>query len=150
MTEADAEALLACYGIAALGEEGYGGLTLSVAVLQDANFGPILACGPRASFTDPGRVMVRITPLTTEDAASVARGLPLERPTGSAECDIGGGASALQEFLLRLSALVEGHHEVAEVDCGHVVVHAAGVAVLGPRVRIQVSPQPRPVSARRA
>src|SRR6185369_12620069 len=99
-------ALLACYGIETSGEEAQGGMPLSVGVVHDPHFGPILACGPRGRFTDPGRVQVRITPLTAEDAASMVRGLSVDEQTGGRP-GVGEGNSALADLLLRLSALLE-------------------------------------------
>jgi hypothetical protein len=51
--------------------------------------------------------------------------------------------AALEELLVRLSALADAHPEVAEVDCDPVVVSSDGAAVVAARVRV------RPISARR-
>jgi acetate---CoA ligase (ADP-forming) len=119
---------------------------LAVDVVHDASFGPVIACslgGPAAELLRD--VAVRITPLTDADADETVRSLaafPLRDGYGGApRADV----AAVEELLLRLSALVDAHPEVAEVDCHPVVVRPAGhgVAVLDARVRIQpASPTP--------
>ena len=42
---------------------------------------------------------------------------------------------ALQELLLRTSAMVEAHHEIAELDLNPVIVAADGIVVVDARVR---------------
>jgi acyl-CoA synthetase (NDP forming) len=49
--------------------------------------------------------------------------------------------AALEETLLRVGALVEGHPVVAEMDCRPLIVQEHGVVVVDARVRIEL---PRP------
>jgi acyl-CoA synthetase (NDP forming) len=45
--------------------------------------------------------------------------------------------AALEQLLLRVSQLVEGNPEIAEMDLTPVIVHRAGVAVVDARVRLR-------------
>ena len=55
---------------------------------------------------------------------------------------------ALEEVILRVSALVENHPSIAEMDCNPVMVLPRGAIVVDARVRVQeVSPR-RPLAAR--
>jgi acyl-CoA synthetase (NDP forming) len=82
-------------------------------------------------------VAVRITPLTVEDARAMPRALAtfplLDGYRGAPKLDV----AALEQLLLRVSQLVEGNPEIAEMDLNPVIVHADGVAVVDARVRLQ-------------
>jgi acetyltransferase len=54
----------------------------------------------------------------------------------------------LEDLLLRVSALVEAHPEIAELDCNPVKVLADGV-VVDARVRVEAATPPFPLAARR-
>ena len=54
---------------------------------------------------------------------------------GAPEMDL----EALQELLLRTSAMVEAHHEIAELDLNPVIVAADGTAVVDARVRVETA-----------
>ena len=56
--------------------------------------------------------------------------------------------SALEDLLLRLSALVEAHPEVAEMDCNPVMVLERGAAIVDARVRVEAAPPPKMLAAR--
>jgi acyl-CoA synthetase (NDP forming) len=45
--------------------------------------------------------------------------------------------AALEGVLLRVSAMVEAHPEIVEIDCNPVVVLAEGAVVVDARVRIE-------------
>jgi acyl-CoA synthetase (NDP forming) len=64
---------------------------------------------------------------------------------GSTPCDI----EAIHDVLLRLSALVEAHSEVAELDLDPLVASPHGAVVIDARVRLEATPPPRPLSALR-
>jgi acyl-CoA synthetase (NDP forming) len=59
--------------------------------------------------------------------------------------------AALEELLLRVSALVEAHPAVAELDCNPVKVlpQGNGVVVVDARVRVEPATPPLPLAARR-
>jgi ATP-grasp domain len=60
-----------------------------------------------------------------------------------------GDVAALEDLLLRVSALVEAHPEIAELDCNPVKVLADGVVVVDARVRVEAATPPFPLAARR-
>jgi acetate---CoA ligase (ADP-forming) len=116
------------------------GVEMLVGVVNDPSFGPVLACGAGGTATELLKdVAVRITPLTVEDAAAMPRSLAtfpqLDGYRGASKVDV----AALEELLLRVSQLVEGNPEIAEMDLNPVIVHAHGVAVVDARVRLQAA-----------
>lgn len=115
------------------------GIELLVGVVHDASFGPVVACGPVGAKPDRRHdVTVRITPLTDVDVRDVVYSLAasgvLDAQNGSAPA----GRSALEDLLLRVSALVEAHPEVAELDLDPVIVHPVGVMVVEARARLEI------------
>jgi len=64
----------------------------------------------------------------------------LEGYRGSPPCDVG----ALEEMLLRLSALVVDHAEIAELDVNPVAAGAEGALILDARVRVRAALPRRP------
>lgn len=116
---------------------------LLMGVLTDESFGPVIACGAGGTRAELlGDVAVRITPLTDLDAHEMLRSLRtfplLEGYRGSPACDVG----ALEDTLLRLSALVEAHPEVVELDANPVAAGPEGALILDARVRL-AEPAPR-------
>jgi acetyl coenzyme A synthetase (ADP forming)-like protein len=123
-----------------------GEVELLMGVVHDESFGPVIACGAGGTRTEVlGDVAVRITPLTDLDAAEMLRSLRsfplLEGYRGAPACDI----AAVEDVLLRLSALVEAHPEVAELDANPVVVGPEGAVVVDARIRLAAAPAPRPL-----
>ncbi|MFL5861753.1 MAG: GNAT family N-acetyltransferase [Solirubrobacteraceae bacterium] len=122
------------------------GVELLVGMIQDASFGPVVACGAGGSnsqlFKD---VAVRITPVTDDDAAEMVRGLQiyplLTGFRGSAPCDV----AAVEQVLMRVSAMVDAHPEIAELDCNPVIVRSDGAVVVDARVRLHEPAPVRPV-----
>jgi acetyl coenzyme A synthetase (ADP forming)-like protein len=114
------------------------GVEMLVGVVNDPSFGPVLACGAGGTATELLKdVAVRITPLTVEDARAMPRSLAtfplLDGYRGAPKLDV----AALEQVLLRVSQLVEGNPEIAELDLNPVIVHAGGIAVVDARVRLQ-------------
>jgi acetyl coenzyme A synthetase (ADP forming)-like protein len=127
-----------------------GGVELLVGVVHDASFGPVIACGAGGTAVELLKdVAVRITPLTDRDATEMVRSLAtfplLDGYRGAPRVDV----AALEELLLRVSAMVEGHPEIAELDCNPVKVLADGVVVVDARVRVEAASPPLPLAARR-
>jgi acetate---CoA ligase (ADP-forming) len=126
------------------------GVELLVGVVHDASFGPVVACGAGGTAVELLKdVAVRITPLTDRDAAEMVRSLHifplLAGYRGAPRADV----AALEELLLRVGALVEGHPEVAELDLNPVRVLTEGVVVVDARVRVEADTPPPPLAARR-
>ena len=130
------------------GEEAAAGVELLAGVVHDESFGPVVACGAGGVNAELLRdVAVRITPLTDVDAAEMLRSLRtfplLEGYRGAPRCDV----AAVEDVLLRLSALVEGHPEIAELDANPVIASPGGATILDARVRLAAAPPRRPLSA---
>lgn len=122
------------------------GVELLMGVVHDQSFGPVIACGAGGTSVEVlGDVAVRITPLTDLDGQEMLRGLRtfrlLEGYRGAPACDI----ATVEEMLLRLSALVEAHPEVVELDANPVVVGPAGATIVDARIRLAGAPPRRPV-----
>jgi acetate---CoA ligase (ADP-forming) len=64
----------------------------------------------------------------------------LEGYRGSPPCDV----EALEDVLLRLSALVQAHAEVAELDANPVVAGPRGALILDARVRVSEAKARKP------
>ena len=120
------------------------GVEMLVGVVHDPQFGPVVACGAGGVQVELLRdVSVRLTPLSKEDASEMIRELKtyplLTGFRGSAPGDI----AALEEGLLRVSAMVEDIPQIAELDCNPFVVHQEGATVLDARIRVtHVDPRP--------
>lgn len=121
------------------------GVELLLGVVADRTFGPVLACGAGGVRTELLRdVAVRITPLRNLDPREMLRSLQtfplLEGYRGAPPCDI----AAIEDTLLRVSALVEAHPEVVELDCNPLIALAQGALIVDARVRIELPPPRRP------
>ena len=122
------------------------GVELIVGVVNDRDFGPVLACGAGGTAAELIKdVAVRITPLSELDAHEMVRALQtfplLDGYRGAPRCDVG----AVEDLLLRLSALVEAHPEIVELDCNPVLVSPQGALVVDARVRVEVAPARPPM-----
>jgi acetyl coenzyme A synthetase (ADP forming)-like protein len=115
-----------------------GGTEMLVGVAHDRLFGPVIACGAGdAEIERLKDVAVRITPLTDRDAADMLRSLAMYPLLAGARGDASADIAALEQVLLRISAMVEAHPEIAEIDCNPVIVLAEGAVVVDARVRIE-------------
>ena len=120
-----------------------GGVEMLVGVVHDRLFGPVIACGAGGAEVELLRdVAVRITPLTDRDASEMIRSLAtfplLDGYRSAPRADVG----ALEETLLRVSAMVEAHPEVVEMDCSPLMVLEQGAVVIDAKIRIEL-PLPR-------
>jgi acetate---CoA ligase (ADP-forming) len=144
-------ALLDCYGLALAGtgvaaDRPGGAVELTVGVVHDQSFGPVIAFGAGGMAEKLLKdVVVRITPLTDVDAGEMVRGLKtfplLDGYQGAARCDVSG----VEDLLLRISAMVEAHPEIAELDFAPVIADPGGVKIAAARVRVMAS-EPAPPS----
>lgn len=50
---------------------------------------------------------------------------------------------------MRIGLLADNHPEIAELDCNPVVAGTDGATIVDTRIRVELPPQPPPVSARR-
>jgi len=125
------------------------GAEMFVGMTLDPSFGPILACGAGGIMVELLRdVSVRITPLTDLDARQMLRDLktwPLfEGYRGRPALD----AAAMEDLLLRISALVDDVPHLAELDLNPVHVTSNGCVVLDARIKIAAPAPPLPRGSR--
>ena len=121
------------------------GVEMLVGVVHDPQFGPVVACGAGGVQVELLKdVSVRLSPLSNDDASEMVRELKtyplLTGFRGSAPADI----RALEEALLRVSAMVEDLPQIAELDCNPFLVHQTGATILDARIRV-TAVEPRPL-----
>jgi acetate---CoA ligase (ADP-forming) len=122
------------------------GVEMLVGVVHDPQFGPVIACGAGGTQVELLRdVAIRLTPLAHEDAFDMVHELKtyplLTGFRGAPVCDV----AALEEGLLRLSAMVEDLSQIAELDFNPFVVHERGASILDARIKVSaVEPRPLP------
>jgi acetyl coenzyme A synthetase (ADP forming)-like protein len=126
------------------------GVELIVGVVHDQSFGPVLACGAGGTTAELIKdVAVRITPLTDVDASEMLRSLRtfplLDGYRGAAPCDL----PAIEDVLVRVSAMVQAHPEIAELDCNPLIAWPAGATIVDARVRVAAADPARPPFALR-
>jgi len=122
------------------------GVELIVGVVHDRLFGPVLACGAGGTTAELVKdVAVRITPVTDLDAHRMLRSLKtfplLDGYRGAARCDL----DAIEEVVLRVSAMVEAHPEIVELDCNPLIASVDRAVIVDARVRVEVAPPPVPM-----
>ena len=120
------------------------GVELIIGVVNDHSFGPVLACGAGGTIAELiNDVAVRITPITDSDAGEMLRSLRtfslLDGYRGASRCDLG----SIEDVLRRVSAMVEAHPEIVELDCNPLIAGPDGAMIVDARVRVEVAP-PRP------
>ena len=125
------------------------GTEMIVGVVQDESFGPVLACGAGGTATELMRdVSVRITPITRGDAERMVRSLKtfplLDGYRGTPKANVG----ALIDVLLRVSAMVEDHPQVAEMDLNPLIVSSESAMAVDARIRLEQGHPPKPLGAR--
>jgi len=124
------------------------GVEMLVGVVHDRQFGPVVACGAGGVLVELLRdVAVRLTPLTREDAGEMIRSLRtyplLTGYRGGPVCDV----RALEETLLRASAMADDLPQIAEVDLNPILVHEAAATVVDARIRVAPAEPPLPLGA---
>jgi acyl-CoA synthetase (NDP forming) len=124
------------------------GPELIVGVVHDPSFGPVLACGAGGTTAEVIKdVSVRITPLTDTDAREMLRSLRtfplLDGYRGAPRADL----EAIEDVLLRVSAMVEAHPEIAELDCNPLIAGADGAVIVDARVRVEATAPAPPLAS---
>jgi acetate---CoA ligase (ADP-forming) len=121
------------------------GAELLVGVVEDVTFGPVLACGAGGTQAELLKdVSARICPVTHNDVSQMLRSLRtfplLTGYRGAPPVDL----AKLEDLLLRVSAMVDAHHEIAEMDLNPVIASAAGAVAVDYRIRVHAAPPIRP------
>jgi acetyl coenzyme A synthetase (ADP forming)-like protein len=124
------------------------GVELIVGVVNDRSFGPVLACGGGGTTAELIKdVAVRITPLSDLDAREMLQSLKtyplLTGYRGAKKCDLG----AIEEVILRVSAMVDAHPEIVELDCNPLIARPDGAVIVDARVRVETAPPTMPIAA---
>jgi acyl-CoA synthetase (NDP forming) len=116
------------------------GVELLVGAVADPTFGPVVAVAAGGVATELlGDTALRLTPLTDRDARDMVRELRtfplLDGYRGARRADL----AAVEQTLLRVSALMDAHHEIAELECNPLVASAAGAVAVDVRARVEVA-----------
>lgn len=116
------------------------GVEMLIGTVQDARFGPIVACGAGGTTVELLKdVAVRLAPLSRRDAQEMIhelRTLPLlEGYRGATPKDV----DALIDVLLRVAQLAEDLTQIAEMDLNPLLLHERGATLVDARVRIERS-----------
>jgi acetate---CoA ligase (ADP-forming) len=113
------------------------GVEMLVGITHDDVFGPIVACGTGGTTAELLKdVAVRVAPVTDVAAREMVRSLAtfplLDGYRGAPRADV----AALEEFVLRVSALASGHDVIREMDCNPVLVGETRAVVVDSRIRV--------------
>ncbi len=118
------------------------GVEMLVGMSLDRTFGPVLAVGTGGTAVElVNDIAVRITPITDLDAKEMLRELAtfplLDGYRGGSKMDV----DAIENILLRVSALVEDHPTISELDLNPVMALVSGAAVVDARIRVATVPE---------
>jgi acetyl coenzyme A synthetase (ADP forming)-like protein len=121
------------------------GVELLIGIAADPAFGQVLAVGAGGTRAElHPDVAVRICPVSAGEAAEMIRSLAtfplLTGFRGAPAADL----PALEEMLLRVSAMVDAHREIAELDLNPVIAGPAGATAVDARIRLRPAPAPQP------
>ena len=122
-----------------------GTVEMLVGIANDPAFGPVLACGAGGTRAElHPDIAVRICPVTAEESTEMLSSLAtyplLTGFRGEPAADIG----ALEELLQRVSAMVDAHREILELDLNPVIVGPDGVTTVDARIRVRPAPRRHP------
>jgi acyl-CoA synthetase (NDP forming) len=156
MTPERVDALLAIHGLPLAtardgGQPDGDAVELVVGVVTDVNFGPVLALAAGGDTADLVKdVAIRITPLSEPDAREMIRSLKsfplLDGYRGRPRADL----AAIEDVLLRVSAMVEEHPAIVELDLSPLLVSETGAVIKAARVRVESPPPAVPMPSLRA
>ena len=121
-----------------------GGHEVLVGMVEDPNFGPLIVFGLGGVFVELiGDVAFRIHPLTDLDAKDMIKEVKSARLLEGYRGGDPGDIDAVEETLLRVSALVDDIPEIFEMDLNPVKVGKPGEGVRIVDARIKVRPVSR-------
>jgi acyl-CoA synthetase (NDP forming)/GNAT superfamily N-acetyltransferase len=138
-----AAALFDCYGVPlaedAAAEAGGTGVEVTVSVLQEQVFGPLVLFGLATGDGGLAHRAARIAPLTDSDADELIRTAPgaplLHGQRGTPAADL----AALRDLLLRVSRMADDLPQIIELELSPVVARRDGAQAVGGRVRVQAA-----------
>ncbi|MBM4405292.1 MAG: acetyl-CoA synthetase [Chloroflexi bacterium] len=116
------------------------GTEVIIGMTKDAAFGPVLMFGLGGIFVEVLKdVAFRVVPLTQRDARQMVReikGYPvLQGVRGQAGADV----TKLEEAILKLSAFVDAHPEIKELDMNPVFAYRDGLAAVDARIVLEAA-----------
>lgn len=121
-----------------------GGHEVLIGMVEDPNFGPLIVFGLGGVFVELiGDVAFRIHPLTDLAAADMIKEVKSSRLLEGYRGGDPGDIEAVEETLLRVSALVEDLPEIFEMDLNPVKVGTPGDGVRIVDARIKIRPVTR-------
>ena len=111
------------------------GTEIILGATKDPQFGPVVMFGLGGIFVEVMKdVSFRIVPLAARDAAQMVReikGFPvLQGVRGHEPADL----AAIEQAIMQLSAFVEKHPEIKEIDLNPVLVYGKGLIAVDARV----------------
>ena len=111
------------------------GIEVIAGMTMDAQFGPVLMFGLGGVLVEVLKdVAFRVVPITARDARQMVRdiqGFPiLQGYRGQEPADL----EALEALLLKLSAFIEGHAEIAELDLNPVFAYPTSAVAVDARI----------------
>lgn len=113
------------------------GVEMLIGVVSDQHFGPVIACGAGGVLVELLKdVSVRLTPLNHDDAQAMIRELKSAPLLAGYRGRPPVNVMALEEALLRVSALVEDLPQIAEMDLNPIIVHQDGATIVDARIRV--------------
>jgi acyl-CoA synthetase (NDP forming) len=118
-----------------------GGHEVLVGMTEDPSFGPLIVFGMGGVLVElVGDVSFRITPVTDLEAAAMVREIRSARLLDGYRSYPAGDIPAVEEIILRVSALAEAIPEIREMDLNPVMVLAPGDGAKAVDARIRVAP----------
>lgn len=116
------------------------GIEVLIGMSEDPSFGPLLVFGMGGVFVELLKdVVFRVAPITDREARQMVTGIKSAKLLDGYRGLPAGDTGALEQALLRVSALVDAIPELVEMDLNPVIVRQPGdgVIVVDGRVRIR-------------
>ncbi len=116
-----------------------GGHEVIVGMTEDPSFGPLILFGLGGIFVELiGDASFRIHPITDRDASEMIREVKAAKLLDGYRGEPPGDIPALEEAILRVSALIEALPEIVEMDLNPVKVLEPGAGIRAVDARIKV------------
>lgn len=118
------------------------GTEVIIGMSQDPIFGPVLMFGLGGIFVEILKdVAFRAIPLSRHDARSMIDQIKARKILEGARGEAAVDKEALVELLMKVSAIVDAHPEIAELDLNPVIAYDDGYAVVDARVIVNQEEQ---------
>jgi acetyl coenzyme A synthetase (ADP forming)-like protein len=118
-----------------------GGHEVLVGMTEDPLFGPLIVFGMGGVLVElVGDVSFRITPVTDVEASAMVRDIKSAKLLEGYRSYPAGDIPAVEEIILRVSALADAIPEIREMDLNPVMVLAPGQGAKAVDARIRVTP----------